>query len=473
MTMGDEPLGPEETAGPESRARDRGALRIVNASEEAARRRAWIQDLAKRREPNADPFPVLTDLADVAGTWLAELSWTRRGKPGDDPTYTPASTLSNAITIFARDPRWGGVLHYNQLAECIFTSRPAPWHPNDGKGAELGEWTEDDNTRAEAWLERAYGLKIGDRKVLHAVSVAARGSSVHPVRNYLNALEWDGVHRLDTWLSDRLEVADSVYTRAAGRCFLIGGVARAMQPGCKLDTMLILEGDQGHRKSTALRVLFGDWFVAIGAKLDPERTPQLLRGKWGAEFGELASFRKAGRYEMIKEFASRETDTYRPPYGRISRDFPRHCVFAGTTNEERYLGDPTGLRRWWPVECRRRINIRSLQIERDQLWAEAVVAYRKGEAWHFEDPDVIDAAQVEQDARYEDDAWTQPIADWIESKMMIGVSSEEILTQCLGIDIGKWSHADLSRVGAVLRRLKWRPKGRHRPRRYFPPETYA
>lgn len=471
--MTDEPNKPGGGKRNGSDPPDRPGLRIVKAEEELSRRATWIHALATRDQPNADPFPPIGHPDEVAGTWLAELNWTKRSKKDEDPVYMPGCNLTNAITVFVHDPRWRGVLAYDEFAESIVTTRMPPWHMTDSGGAAVGDWTEEDTTRAESWLHRAYGLKLSDSKILQAVAVAARGKLVHPVRAYLRGLEWDGIKRLTRWLHTLLGADETPYTAAVGKAWLISAVARVMKPGCKVDTMLVLEGKTGIRKSLALRVLTGDaWFTSIAGAIDPTETPQLLRRKWIAELDELASLRRTREQETIKSFLSRQEDNYRAPYARRARDFPRQCVFAGSTNEDHYLRDPTGARRFWPVRCRK-IWVRGIEIERDQLWAEAVACYDAGERWYFSDDEITKLVVAEQSERYEEDAWTDAILEHCSVLQTMGVTMDDVLTRCLGIEMAKWTHADVMRVGAILRRIGWRPKGRERPRRYWPDATGA
>lgn len=469
--MIDEPKTPSSApppAGTTSPAK--GPLRVVNVDDELARRASWVRALANRDAPNADPFPAIGDPRMVEGTWLEELNWTKRSKRDEEPFYMPGCNLTNAITIFVHDKRWHNVLAYDEFAETIVSVKLPPWHPTDAKGAKTGDWTEEDNTRAESWLHRAYGIKLSGEKIIQAVTLAARGNSVHPVRTYLKGLEWDGSLRLHKWLHELLGADANEYTAAVGKAWLISAVARIMKPGCKVDTMLVLEGKTGIKKSLALRTLTGDaWFTSIAGAIDPVETPQLLRRKWIVELDELASLRRTREQETIKAFLSRQEDNYRPPYGKRARDFPRQNVFAGSTNEDYYLRDPTGARRFWPVFCRH-INIRGIEIERDQLWAEAMYRFQAGELWYFSDDSIVKMITGEQSSRYEEDAWTDVIAEYIGLPLHKhgGVTLDQIMTKCLMIEVAKWTHTDSLRVSAILKRLGWKPCGRERPRRYKP-----
>lgn len=444
-------------------------IRVVDRRRQNLDRRCEIAEYLEDAK-GADPLPTILEPNDVAGTWLASLIWAqKRGAKGEDPTLVPASRVTNAIEVFSHDARWKGVIAYDAFAESIVSRKMPPWHATELAGAVVGDWTEEDTTRAASWLARAYGLTVSGGQILEAVAVVARRNEFHPVRDYLRGLEWDGAPRLETWL-DLLGVPPTPYTKAVGKCFLIGAVARVMRPGCKADSMLVLEGETGIRKSTALNTLAGDaWFAEISGAIDPKGTAELLRRKWIVEFSELAALRRTKDQEVIKSFLSRRIDTYRPSYGKLSRDFPRQVAFAGSTNEERYLFDVTGGRRFWPIRCSK-VNIRGLEIERDQLWAEAVEAFDRGEPWHLTDEEIATLAANEQSERYDDDVWTERVREFCEARLAVGVTTDEILSECLRLEIGKWTQADKTRVGAVLRRIGWRPKGRGRPRKYYDPQ---
>ena len=231
----------------------------------------------------------------------------------------------------------------------------------------------------------------------------------HPVRTYLESLVWDGTRRLEKWLSTYCFVEDTPYSRAVGRLTLIGAVARVMEPGCKMDTVLILEGLQGWNKSTVWRILASDeWFTDALPDLHTKDAAQALRGKWLIEFADLDNFRRA-ELETIKRFLSATFDHYRPSYGRRAASFPRHNIFVGTTNKWTYLLDETGNRRFYPSRVTKPCDIEALARDRDQLWAEAMHDYTSDGKWYLDDPDLLRQATAEQDARREDDPWTEPV----------------------------------------------------------------
>ncbi len=321
-------------------------------------------------------------------------------------------------------------------------------------GGERGEWSGLDDARVVMWLAEQYNLRVKAASVVEAVSVVANDHAFHPVREYLQGLEWDRVARLESWLHLIFGVPLSPYSMKVGKRWLISAVARVMRPGCKADAVLILEGAQGAGKSTALSVLGGEWFMDTPFNLGDKDGFQVIRGKWIVELGELDSFNKA-ESTRAKQFFSASVDTYRESYGRRVLDVPRQCVFAGTTNQEEYLKDTTGNRRYWPVTCQK-VELEALRELRDQLWAEAVFRFQAGEGWWVAREEAEQFAE-QQDARYTVDAWEYPIRQWLEDPASgETVTSDRILQDALKLDYGHWGRPEQIRVGHIMQRLGWR-----------------
>ncbi|WP_237081182.1 virulence-associated E family protein [Myxococcus xanthus] len=245
-------------------------------------------------------------------------------------------------------------------------------------------------------IQRSSYGQLGLMPKTHAVaqqllSVAKR-NSYDPVADYLAGLVWDGKPQLDellvTYFGARGEPG---YLRAVGAKFAISAGARALRPGCKVDTVLILEGPQGLRKSTAFRILGGQYFSDAPIDVTNKDSAMLASQFWFIELAELSTFRKS-EDQALKAFISRTDDTYRPPYGRANVKSPRRCVFVGTTNDDDYLRDPTGHRRFWPVKCSG-IEVDALARDRDQIWAEAVVRFHQGEEWWLSNEEATGAEQ--------------------------------------------------------------------------------
>ncbi len=290
-------------------------------------------------------------------------------------------------------------------------------------------------------------------KVLTSIAFA---HAFHPVREYLQSLHWDGTPRIDRWLSDAFEVEATAYSMAVGKNTLIGAVARVMRPGCQMDTMLILEGEQGIGKTRAVRALAGqDWYCETIEKPGTKDFYQSLRGMWIVEMGELDSLRKSD-VTRVKQVLSSTADNYRPSFGKRSVSFPRQNIFIGTTNETHYLIDPTGARRFWPVKCLSS-NVDYIQAMRDQLWAEALHRFQKGEPWH-EVPE--DEAREQQDARYDADSLEDIVGAWVRNPEteLTGFSMTDVLIKALNLETWQHSRQMQTRVGHILTRLGYLSK---------------
>ena len=309
-------------------------------------------------------------------------------------------------------------------------------------------------------IERAGMHCVGSELTAQAVRAVAERNPYHPARAYLASLTHDGTPRLDTWLTQYLQVQDSPYVRAAGRAFLIAMIARVMKPGCKHDHVLVLRGKQGLRKSTACSILGGTWYGDNMPSIrDGGREAGLyLRGHWLIEMAELAPSRKAEQ-EDLKAFLTRASDEIRAPYARMADVVPRQCVFIGTSNEDAILKDATGGRRFWPVTVERQIDTDALARDRDQLFAEALAAFNAGEAWHLTPEAEAQAAEVQEAAR-EEDPWEQIIRDWLDSEEYGGgqrdaVTMREVLWQALDIPIPQQTVPAQRRAASILRMMGW------------------
>jgi putative DNA primase/helicase len=298
--------------------------------------------------------------------------------------------------------------------------------------------------------------KKGD--VQDEMEADARRNQFDPLTDYLQGLKWDGVRRIGTWLTDYLGAPVTGYTHTVGRKALIGSVARALSPGCKNDTMPVLEGDQGTGKSTALRYLFGDrFFIDHLPDFHSKDSFQQLQGAWCVEVAELSALSKAD-IKDVKQFLSRLVDKFRPPFGRLPIHIPRRSVFWGTVNPEEggYLRDPTGARRFWPIETHA-IDTDAILRDRDQLWAEAVAAFIAGEKWHLTDDEEIDAAKLEQAKRREVHPWETALDNWLRGERLIRVTVPEALTKGVKLDADRQEPRHARQVGASLRALGWMP----------------
>ena len=392
------------------------------------------------------PQVVLDEIAhvDFAGSsWRKDLL--RSKPPMNNTEGRILPVLANAIAAFRHAPEWGGVLAFNEFAFGTVALKLAPWGI-----VPRGEWTDHEDRLAAEWLQRQ-GILVSVEVASHAVQTAARDRSFHPVKTYLEGLQWDGAERIDRWLTTYLGVLDSEYLQAVGSRWLISAVARIFQPGAKADCCLILEGPQGICKSTALRTLAGEYFTDELADLGSKDAAMQTRGVWIIELSELDSLSHAD-VARIKAFISRTTDRFRPPYGMRLVESPRQCVFAGTVNHGSYLRDETGGRRFWPVSCGR-IDIESLVRDRDQLWAEAKARFESGQVWWLESSDLVQLAADQQEERYEGDPWEEVIGPWLVCKQDTSIS--EVLEKCINKPQALWTQTDKIRAARCLRAQSW------------------
>ncbi len=257
--------------------------------------------------------------------------------------------LANAITALRGASEWEGVLWLNEFTATTMARKAPPWARN---GADWQErpWTDFDDLKAAEWLQH-HSVQVGVEVAAQAVQAVSGGRTYHPPRDYLGALTWDKTARLNNWLVNYLGVEATPYARAVGQRFLISAVARLFEPGVKADSVPILEGPQDAGKSTAANILGAPWFTDELADFGSKDAAEQTIGVWIVELAELGSLSRP-EVAKIKSFTSRTCDRFRPSYGRRVKTFPRQCVFVGTINQDTYLRDETGGRRFWPVNCR-------------------------------------------------------------------------------------------------------------------------
>jgi predicted P-loop ATPase len=398
---------------------------------------------------------------DGSVDWRTRLARGPSGYLGDERNILMALRIA---------PELVGLVRFNEFSLETELTRSPPW----GELSTGAAWTETDDTQLLTWLQTAE-IKAHNRgAVADCVSVAARERGFHPVREYLNELKWDGITRLPTWLATYLNATGSPeYLAGVGTRFLVSAVARIIRPGCQADHVLVLEGEQGVGKTSAARVLARrpEWFAGNLPDIHSKDAPLQLAGRWIVEISELKAIRNS-RVEATKTFITETRDTFRPPYGRRTAQFPRQCVFIATTNECEYLRDRSGNRRYWPVRCAR-IDIAALERDRDQLYAEAVHLYRAGSAWHLTDVEVRFALS-EQQERVHVTELEQDVLSYLDTVEGDEVTVRDVLTYGLHLDPDKSTYAETARklgpdVAAALERCGWRKdarRGKERRTRY-------
>lgn len=371
----------------------------------------------------------------------------------------------NVYTILVNAPQLQGLVALDEFAMMQVKRRAPPWRH------EPGEWTEEDDFGLGMVLAQRFGLVIKANGAIEtAVAQAARSNKFNPVTDYLDSVQWDGVERLPTWLSTVAGVVQSPYYALIGRLILLSMVARAYRPGCQMDYAPVFEGGQGAGKSSLLRVLGGKWYKETPFKVGDKDGYLAIQGAWLYEIAELDSFNK-GEVTTIKAFITNTIDDFRMPYGRRNAKYPRRTCFAATTNQDEYLKDTTGARRFWPIRCGV-IDLELLAAIRDQLFAEAVTLFSEGARWHPTRDEERDLIQPEQEEREVDDVWYPRIYRFCEGiseseertpiPRLLEVTTEILLTQALRIEIGKLSAAktESTRVGNCMKRMGWTRKRR-------------
>ena len=375
--------------------------------------------------------------------------WLKDCIVGEGKNPKPLAIVANALIALRSDPDVQDALAYDEMA-CAPMLVHEIGHPLNGNLAS-SPLIDEDITELQEWMQAAGLKRIGHDVVRHAVEARARENSYHPVRDYLESLEWDGAKRLGVWLCTKLGTDLNEYTQAVGRMFLISMVARIMDPGCKVDHMLVLEGPQGALKSSACEVLAREYFSDHLPDISTKDAQQHLRGKWLIEIAEMHTFNKA-ETSALKSFISRRVERFRPSYGRLEVQEPRQVVFIGTTNKETYLRDETGGRRFWPVKCGK-IDLESLSDDRDQLFAEAVHLYREGVQWWPDKSFEREHIKPEQEARYEGDVWEEPIREFLQTATRTTII--RIAKSALDFKVDRLGTADQRRIASILTTLGW------------------
>jgi predicted P-loop ATPase len=341
----------------------------------------------------------------------------------------------------------------------------------------VGELTDDTLGAIRSLINNQFGLDVGDANTLAAVKEIARNHAFDPVLDYLDAVQgrWDGVKRIDKWLTDYCGAPDTPFARAVGSKHLVASVRRARHPGCKYDDILVMESPEGKNKSSAIMVLAGKENFSDQTILGVEDrvAQQLMTGVWLYEIADLTDIAKAD-VNRVKAFASRDTDRARPAYARVIEKRPRRCTLWATTNDQRYLKSQTGNRRFLPVPVGS-IDLDRLRGDRDQLWAEAAVAEAGNESITL-DESLWPTAGVEQEQRRTIDPWEDILAD-IPEQIELGFNGEakqiiwcvgtqervataDLLTIVLRVPVAQQTTAHGQRLAIIMERNGWqRPAG--------------
>lgn len=348
----------------------------------------------------------LEDFEDNNIDWMTELEADTKGN------YL--STATNINIILANDTRLKGIFKQNDFDQKRYVFANLPWRritkPEPVKNV--------DYAGVRNYIETMYGI-TGNLKIDDSLALQFEKQNFHPIKDYLSGLEWDKIQRIDNLLIDYFGANDNIYSREAIRKMLVGAVARTFRPGCKFDLVLTLVGDQGTGKSTFIKKLGKEWFSDTFMTVQGKEALEQIQGAWLIEMAELSGLRKA-EVEAIKHFISKQEDTFRPAYARTSETYLRQCVFFGTTNNKDFLRDPSGNRRFMPIDINQRRALKDvfvdLDLEIDQIWAEAVHLFKTGEKL-FLSPEAEALAKVEQVKHSEVDERKGLLEQYLERKL--------------------------------------------------------
>ena len=314
-------------------------------------------------------------LPDAPAADMEDLSWLSALEVDGNSNYK--KTVNNVILVLQHDPLLRGKIVTDEFANRGLVLGAMPWNPDPSRR----QWVDNDDHGFFWYIENYYKMAQQD-KLDRALSIVGNQNRINDVKEYLDSLKWDGVRRVDTLLSDYLGAEDTPYTRAVMRKSLCAAVARALDPGVKYDYMPIFTGPQGIGKSTFLNILGKSWFSDSLTTFEGKEAAELIQGTWINEVGELTAMTKQ-ETSAVKQFLSKREDIYRAPYGRRTEKYPRRCVFFGTSNDDEFLKDSTGNRRFWPVDVgvnqARKSVWNELPLEVDQVWAEARLYWTFGE----------------------------------------------------------------------------------------------
>ena len=343
------------------------------------------------------------------------VDWMKQMKISPE-TGKPLKTVENVLLILENDPQLRDVVVFDEFSNRLYVAGRLPW---DSSGRRR-DWKDADDAGLRCYMEKVYGI-TGKERITDGFLLYCEMHKVNMVQQFLTALPaWDGTARLDRLFIDYLGAADNAYIRAVARKSLCAAVARAMQPGVKYDTMPILVGAQGIGKSTLLRLLGADWFNDSLNTFEGKEACEMIQGSWLIELQELNGLNKSEE-NAVKQFLSKTDDIYREPYGRRTGRYPRRCVFFGTTNDDEFLRDKTGARRFLPVDCMiqkpTKSVFRDLPNEVSQIWAEALVCWRLGEALYLESAEVAAMAKTAQEEHALNSAKEGIIREFLEKEI--------------------------------------------------------
>ena len=418
------------------------------------------------------------ELTDLNPNALTDVEWMKTSTLKYDDNGRVKPTLDNMLKILVHDQALSGRIAFDRFASRYVAKGALPWNMQPGTRL----WTDADDAGLRWYLENKYEV-TGRDKVQDAMIMNAEQNGFNEVLDYLDSLTWDGVPRLDTLFTDYLGAEDNVYTRAVARKSFTAAVARAFEPGCKYDTMPILIGRQGAGKSTLIRTMGKKWYADGLSTFEGKEAAENIQGKWIIEAGEMAGYTRAEE-NASKQFLSRQVDVFRQAYGRRTQEYPRRCVFFGSSNQYEFLKDITGNRRFWPIDIEAQKPTKNVYVnlpgEVDQIWAEAVVRYKNGESLIIEDNEAaLKIAETAREAHMESNSKQGLINEFLLQKvpknwntmsrtarrtfLTMGshtpdedleyrdrICAAEVWYECFGIDPSRMKKVDTREINQIL-----------------------
>lgn len=450
----------------------------------------YPSQIAMREFVSADPLvrqlaleETFSDIFDSSETLMSaeepeDQAWLLRLETDPKNPSKVLPTSANVELILKHGP-FRSVLAYDDFLYSEVIRGQLPWRGRKRPDQDYEPWLGDDDSQLQHYFGKAY--KINSKSIImNALKAVVHQHEFHPIKEYLNSYTWDGIPRLELLFIYYLGADDTPYVRAVTRKMLVAAVARIFEPGCKFDYMLVLVGPQGAHKSTILQMLGRRWFSDSLKSFDSKEAGEHMQSAWIFEFGELAAMKKAA-VEEIKAFITKRSDKYRVAFDRVVTDFPRKCVFFGTTNNFNFLKDDTGNRRFWPVNVDPKKRTKNIftdlsDYEIGQVWAEALHYYRQGESLKLPDELEVQARAV-QSEHEEDDPRTGLIEEYLakllpdnwsdlESWDRVNylqqptgncqrkrISAAEIWVECLGNRRGDMETWDARNICNIVRKI--------------------
>lgn len=418
------------------------------------------QEFSDQPEPEENPGEEEDD-----DSWKEKLEYSRKG----DLLSSPGN-----VELLLSHGEWKGVLAYDEFGNSEVIMKDLPWRKRLRPNSSYEPWLAEDDRRLRHWLGKKYKIR-GANVIMDAFTEVTRRNRFHPIKAFIESRPWDGIPRAETVFIDYLGAEDNHYVRQVTRKMLLAAVNRIYQPGCKFDQMLVLVGPQGAGKSSLLAKLGQEWFSDSLRTFENKEAGEHLQRAWIFEIGELSAMKKS-EVEEVKAFLSKTEDRYRVAYDRQVSEFPRKCVFFGTTNTKEFLRDTTGNRRFWPVE----VNPERAKwchwdhLDRElvqQIWAEVLCWYKAGESLQL-DSEARKAAEQQQAAHMESDPREGLIQEWLDSeeldemdrptgRLRRRVCAAQIWVECLGKRRGDMKPWDAKELCDIMRKMPgWIEKGR-------------